>query len=110
MTHSHHGYLDFLLQLGLLGFLIFLGIYWSTLIKAYLLVRQKFCLDYFWVIIALIFLVQTNLAEPSLLAQNDFFWIFFAMITLSISVEFKQVFHNQNMAQVYQGQALTSSP
>lgn len=109
VTHSHNGYLDFMLQLGLIGFLVFLGIYWSTFIKTYLLIRHQFCLDYFWAFIALIFLIQINLAEPSLLSQNDFFWILFTIITTSISVEFRQVFHARSMAQVYRRNVATAS-
>lgn len=102
VPNSHNGYLDFILQLGFAGFSLFLVIYWSTLVRVYLLLRQRFCLDYLWPLIVLIYLIQINIAEPSLLAQNDFFWILFTTIVISASVEFKTVFKQRTIAQVYQ--------
>lgn len=111
VPNSHNGYLDFIVQLGLVGFALFLIIYWTTLIKVYLLIRDRFCLDYLWPLVVLIYLVQVNIAEPSLLAQNDFFWILFTMIAVSVSVEFKQVFQGKSIAQAHrQSKRLTGYP
>jgi O-antigen ligase len=95
VPNSHNGYLDFILQLGLIGFALLVIIYWSTLIKSYLIVRNDFQWEYLWPLAFLLYLIPINLAEPALLTQNDFFWIIFTIVVWSTSIEFKRVFNSQ---------------
>lgn len=92
VPNSHNGYLDFILQIGFIGFAMFIIVYWMTLLKGYLLVRKEFKIEYLWPIVFLIYVFQINLAEPSLLSQNDFFWIIFTIVYFSVALEFKDIF------------------
>jgi O-antigen ligase len=92
VPNSHNGYLDFILQLGMIGFSIFIIIYWTTLIKSLLIISNEFRWEYLWPFIFLMYTIVINFAEPALLAQNDFFWILFTAAVLSTSVQYKSLF------------------
>lgn len=99
VPNSHNGYLDYVLQIGLVGFALFIIVYWMTLLKGYLLVRKEFKMEYLWPIVFLVYVVQINFAEPSLLSQNDFFWIIFTIVYFSVSLEFRSVFRVSSTTQ-----------
>ena len=81
--HSHNGYLDLLLSLGLVGMLLFIinlaGMLKRTL---YLLfVTQK--IEYFWML-QLIFISQMyQMAEVMTVLTNNYLWAFYVSISLS---------------------------
>lgn len=95
---SHNGYLDFILNIGLVGFSLFLLISWSTLVKTYALLRQKFKWEYIWPFIFLMYLVIINFTETSLIAQNSVFWVLYTATVVSTAVEFRHVFQSPAMS------------
>jgi O-antigen ligase len=92
VPNSHNGYLDFILQLGMVGFSVFLIIVWTTLIKTLSLIVNNFHWQYLWPFVFIIYSGFINYAEPSLLSQNDLFWILFTMAVTSTSNEYNRVF------------------
>ncbi|MGF1568121.1 MAG: O-antigen ligase family protein [Nodosilinea sp.] len=96
--NSHNGFLDLILQLGLVGFVVFILIAWTTLVKSCLIVQNDFRWEYLWPVVFLMYIFLINFAESTLMSQNDFFWILFTSIVFSTAIEFKRVF-GQSTAQ-----------
>ncbi len=89
---SHNGFLDFLLNFGLLGFSIFITVSFSTLIKSYQIFRNNFSWIKIWPFIFIAYLVIINFTESSLASQNSVYWVLYTAVVMSNSVEFKHVF------------------
>jgi len=90
--HSHNGFLDLWLDLGLLGLLTFalgfLAVCWRSVICLRLIGTSEGLLP----IAYLTFLLLANLTESSLLRQNSL-WILFTVITFSthkVQIEWKK--------------------
>lgn len=90
--HSHNGFLDLWLDLGLLGLLTFalgfLAVCWRAVICLRLIRTSEGLLP----IAYLTFLLLANLTESSLLRQNSL-WILFTVITFSthnVQIEWKK--------------------
>lgn len=90
--HSHNGFLDLWLDLGLLGLLTFalgfLAVCWRSVICLRLIRTSEGLLP----IAYLTFLLLANLTESSLLRQNSL-WILFIVITFSthnVQIEWKK--------------------
>ncbi len=88
---AHNGFLDFILQLGLLGFLLFILIAWITMFQSLCLAKAHTQPYYLWPLIFLSYTMIVNFSESTLMSQNNFFWILFTMITVSISADFHYV-------------------
>lgn len=80
--HSHNGFLDLWLDLGLLGLAIFAFSFIAVCVRAVAWLRQNHTSDGLWPLAYLTFLLLANLTESSLLRQN-FLWILYVSITLS---------------------------
>lgn len=80
--HSHNGFLDLWLDLGLLGLSIFAFSFVAVCLRAVTLLRQNHAPEALWPLAYLTFLLLANLTESSLLRQN-FLWILYVSITLS---------------------------
>ena len=80
--HSHNGFLDLWLDLGLLGLLAFalsfLAVYWRSLLCLRITKSSEGLLP----LVYLTFLLLANLTESSLLRQNSL-WILFTVVTFS---------------------------
>ena len=80
--HSHNGFLDLWLDLGLLGLSIFAFSFIAACFRCVAWLRQNHNSEGLWPIVYLTFLLLANLTESSLLRQN-FLWILYVSITLS---------------------------
>jgi O-antigen ligase len=85
--HSHNGFLDLWLDLGLLGLLAFTLSFIALCLRAVSWVRQTKTAEGLWPLAYLTFLLLANLTESSLLRQNSL-WLLYVAVTLSI--------HNRN--------------
>ncbi len=85
--NSHNGYLDLCLDLGLVGFSIYMIIFITTFYKALTYIRVTRNPDTFWPILLLSYVVLSNLTESSLVIQNNFLWTIQLSIFFSLSAK-----------------------
>ena len=81
--HSHNGFLDLWLDLGLLGLLTFALSFIILGLRAVAWVRQNKTAEGLWPLAYLTFLLLANLTESSLFRQN-FLWVLYVAITISM--------------------------
>lgn len=86
MTHAHNGFIEVWLELGLLGFLIFLLSFAQNLSRALTLVRLSSTSIAFYPVISLLLLLTSNLAESSLLS-SDLACSIYVFLTIAIPKE-----------------------
>jgi len=84
-SFAHNGFLDLTLQIGLLGLVAFLVGLARGLLRAAALIRSETCREAFWPLLyILIFTIQYNLAESSILARNNIFWVLYVAGVLGV--------------------------
>ncbi|MEH2402702.1 O-antigen ligase family protein [Nostoc sp.] len=81
--NSHNGFLDLWLQLGLLGFSVFLIGFVINLLKAIYLIRWNQTSESLWLLVYFTVIILTNLAETTFLEQNSLQWILYVSAILS---------------------------
>ncbi|MEH2394634.1 MAG: O-antigen ligase family protein [Nostoc sp.] len=81
--NSHNGFLDLWLQLGLLGFSVFLIGFVINLLKAIYLIRWNQTSESLWLLVYFTVIILTNLAETTFLEQNSVEWILYVSAILS---------------------------
>lgn len=86
-AHSHNGYLDLWLDLGLLGLLIFISGLLFSLIKSIQVARSTAAIATLWPPIYLTYMLLSNVVESSILKPNDVWWILYVAAVLSIYIE-----------------------
>lgn len=84
--NAHNGYLDLLLELGLVGFLIYMSSFILSFQKALLLFKHTKTVYAFWPILLLTYVVFCNLTESSLVLQNNFLWVMQLTTIFSLSL------------------------
>lgn len=89
--NSHNGYLDLLLELGLVGLSIYLIGFLTSFQKGLSYIRSVKTSDGFWPAIFLTYIVLANLTESTLIIQNNFFFVIQAAIFFSIRIPQKKV-------------------
>lgn len=85
-SHSHNGFIELALDLGLLGILVFLAGFLINLVRAFIWVRLTKNLASFWPLIYLSFLFLTNTTESMLLKHHSITWVLYVALTLSLSI------------------------
>ncbi len=73
-TYSHNGYLEILLNLGLVGTGLFLIFLWKGLTRTVHLAEERIVKEDLWPLAFLIFFVVHNFAECTIIWQNCFEW------------------------------------
>ncbi len=84
--NSHNGYLDLLLELGLIGLSIYLIEFVTSFQKGLAYIRSVKTSDGFWPAMFLTYIVLANLTESTLLIQNNFFFVIQVAIFFSIRI------------------------
>lgn len=79
-THAHNGLLDLWLDLGLLGVLVFILSFLTSLVKAVAWVRHAQTLEDFWPLVYLTIMFLFNMTYSTILTRNDIFWIIYVAI------------------------------
>lgn len=82
-AHAHNGFLDLTLDIGLLGLIFFIFSYIKVCWQAIKYLRFNQSAEGIMPLAYLLFMVQFNLSEPSLMREN-IFWILYVSITLSL--------------------------
>ena len=80
---AHNGFLDLVLQLGLVGLFVFLCGYIFNFFYYLKCLRDTSGIEFIWPLPFLIFMILSNLPETSLMRANDFFWVLYVAIALS---------------------------
>ena len=76
--HAHNGFLDILLQLGVVGMLVFLFALFTAARNGVRMVRADHGSVALWPLLFLSFLVLYNITETTVLQQNNVYWSFYA--------------------------------
>jgi exopolysaccharide production protein ExoQ len=77
ITHSHDGYLEVTLALGLIGLALLAMVLVKNLLRGIHVARDGKTIDDFWPLFFLIFAVMDNITESWLLMANSLFWMLF---------------------------------
>ena len=81
--NAHNGFLDLWLELGLLGFSVFLIGFVINLLKAIYLIRWNQTSESLWLLVYFTVIILSNLAETTFLEQNSLQWILYVSAILS---------------------------
>jgi exopolysaccharide production protein ExoQ len=82
--HSHNGFLDLMLDLGILGFVTFALGYIALCWRAVGLAIKRRDIVPVWLCTFLIFMFLYNLSESSILAENNIFWVLYIATAVSL--------------------------
>jgi len=85
--HAHNGFIDMILELGIIGFLIFIILFISSTVKAVYLTRINKELINLWPILFLSFIFIYNLTENTLFRQNNIFFALLITILYNLEME-----------------------
>jgi exopolysaccharide production protein ExoQ len=96
--NSHNGFLDLLLDLGVVGTAAFAVGFVSNLIKSMILVSLSKTADGYWFLVFSVILILSNISETSLFAQNNFNWVMYVSISLTLIKEYDHLFKPQSLA------------
>jgi exopolysaccharide production protein ExoQ len=90
--HSHNGFLELALQLGLIGLGLFLLHFMFTAVRTiYLVIRTK-SLESFWMLQLLLMVLVINMSESStILASGQTLWLVYTMVTFSTVIQKDQL-------------------
>jgi exopolysaccharide production protein ExoQ len=83
--HSHNGFLDVWLEIGIIGLLLFLIGFVKGFWKSIILYKQHTKNEYLFPLLYFSFVLFYNLTEGFVLKQNSFFWIIYMVILLRLS-------------------------
>lgn len=84
-SHPHNGYLQLLLDLGILGFVIFSVGFFVSMVKALNLIRSTTVAAALWPIVHMAQLLITSTTETQLFASNNVGWILYVAVSFSLS-------------------------
>ena len=90
VPHSHNGFIELLIALGLIGFLLFVMSFVLQFIRAYKHLYEAKSLEYVLPMQFLITFLLANLSESRLLIANNIYWIIYVAMSLSLAIENKQ--------------------
>jgi O-antigen ligase len=84
VPHAHNGLIDIALDVGYIGLLLFLIIYFTAFFRALKRAYASKNPEDIWCLGFLIFLAMNNVTESFLLRLANIYWVFFVIIVLSL--------------------------
>ncbi|NES99876.1 MAG: O-antigen ligase family protein [Sphaerospermopsis sp. SIO1G1] len=91
--HAHNGFLDLFVTLGLVGLIIFIFSFLSSLYQSFMTLRYLTTeSEGFWPIISLFFLILSNLTESGLMHENNIYTVIYISSSYSLSI----ITHNKH--------------
>ncbi len=84
--HSHSGYLELFLDVGFVGFTLYMFIFLIGLQRAFLYIKQVKTADGLWPAIFFIFILVSNIAESGMVQENSFLYITQTALLLSLNL------------------------
>jgi O-antigen ligase len=97
--HSHNGFLELALALGLLGVICFILTLITTTRRALLVALWTNSNQYLWPLMYLSFLLIYNLMESTLVEHNSIFWIIYLALVFSRYIEITEDTSSQSFSQ-----------
>lgn len=85
--HSHNGFLDLAIDIGLIGFSLFLFSLIRSYIRTLKLVYSSKTPENLWAFVFFNFLVMNNVTESYLTWNLNLYWVLYVMIALSVGVK-----------------------
>lgn len=96
--HSHNGFLELFIQLGLIGLVLFFTSFIGTVRRITILLVTTHSLEFFWMFQFLALTLTVNLSEiVTILAPNNTFWILYISLSLSCVMFYKRTFRKLNI-------------
>jgi O-antigen ligase len=86
VPHAHNGFLDLMLDLGLLGLVTFAVGYFVAWRRAIELMKRAHDPVAVWLCTYLVFMFVYNLTESSILRDNNIFWVLYTATAVSLSL------------------------
>lgn len=83
---SHNGFLDLLVELGLLGVLVYLISFVLSCWRAVTFVRWNKTANSLWPLVYLTLSLLCNYSDSTILRQNNIYWVLYVAVTISTSV------------------------
>jgi exopolysaccharide production protein ExoQ len=83
-SHPHNGYLQLLLDLGILGLSVFSIGFFRTMIRSLNMIRSTTVVAALWPIVHMAQLLITSTTETQLFAANNIGWILYVAVTFSL--------------------------
>jgi O-antigen ligase len=78
-AHSHNGFLDLGLELGVVGLVLFIVGFAMAVGRATVVIRMTSTSYGLWPIAYLLFIVMINLAESTIMVRNSMFWVLYVV-------------------------------
>jgi exopolysaccharide production protein ExoQ len=90
--HAHNGFLEMILQLGLVGCTILIFEICFSFYKIIILLIKTEKFEYFWLLQFLSITIIWNLSEViTFLSASNIFWIIYVSVSLTASLEYKRL-------------------
>jgi O-antigen ligase len=93
--HSHNGFLDLWLDVGLLGLSVFVVGVFLALLRAIQLIRSTKAVEDTWPLMYLAFLLSNAVTYPVGLEENSIWWVLYVATVLSVAVRIDQAKKNR---------------
>ncbi|WP_134684443.1 O-antigen ligase family protein [Brevibacillus migulae] len=84
-VHSHNGLLDILIDLGVVGLILFFVTFSAGMARGVRLIQTTRSIESYWPLLCFTFLFLYMFPEDSLFKQNNVFWILFVSTTLRVA-------------------------
>jgi O-antigen ligase len=92
MGHSHNGYLDLTIDLGLLGLATFVTGYLVLCRRTLQIVRRVPGPETYWLCAFMCFRVLYNVDDAGILNVNDMYWVLYAATAVNIATSMRERF------------------
>lgn len=84
-SHAHNGFLDLILDVGLIGFAFFCVTWFMTYVRAANLAYSRKEAAYLWPLLFLSMLILFNIFESYLARLTNWYWVLFIALAFSLS-------------------------
>ncbi|AUT02015.1 O-antigen polymerase [Nostoc sp. CENA543] len=84
--HAHNGFIDLMLDVGFIGFLLFLFSFVKTYMRSLKMAYASKNQEDIWPLAFLMFLAMNNITESYLLRLANIYWVLFLTIAISLSI------------------------
>jgi len=88
--HAHNGFLQLFLELGFVGFMIFLLSFLINILRAVKFLRLKGQEFSLWPLMFLIYLLFVNIPYTRLMTEMSIYWILYVAMTYTLAVELRR--------------------
>lgn len=84
VTHSHNGFLDVSLDLGVIGLALFLIGLIATISRGIMLFCRDQKIESLWPVMLILYFVVAHLTEGQMVRRNDVFWVLYSASVFTI--------------------------